>query len=104
MEVSGQLHAPGSLAQGKSPRYPFDRRLGGLQSRSGHGSGKKIPIPRQKSNTRTPIVHPIIWKLDCFLCYCHLFFAEKLIFFYKILITVLINVIGGKRRSEDYFR
>jgi len=27
MEVSGQLHAPASLPQGKSPCYPLDRRV-----------------------------------------------------------------------------
>jgi hypothetical protein len=27
--------------QGKSPWYPLDRRLGGLQSRSGHGVEEK---------------------------------------------------------------
>jgi hypothetical protein len=27
--------------QGKSPWYPSDRRLGGLQNRSGHGGGEK---------------------------------------------------------------
>jgi hypothetical protein len=32
MEVSGQLHP-----QGKSPRYPLDRRLGEPQSRFGRG-------------------------------------------------------------------
>jgi hypothetical protein len=33
LEVSGQLHTSAALA-----RYPLDRRLGGLQSRSGrHG-------------------------------------------------------------------
>jgi hypothetical protein len=35
MEVSGQLNAPAALPQGKKPRYPLDRRLGGAQSRSG---------------------------------------------------------------------
>jgi hypothetical protein len=35
LEVSGQLHAPAALPPGKSPRYPFYRRLGGPQSRSG---------------------------------------------------------------------
>jgi hypothetical protein len=35
--VSGQHHAPAALyPQGKDPRYPLDRRLGGPQSRSGH--------------------------------------------------------------------
>jgi hypothetical protein len=29
LEVSGQLHAPAALPPGKSPRYPFYRRLGG---------------------------------------------------------------------------
>jgi hypothetical protein len=41
MEVSGQLHAPAALPHGKSPWYPLDRRLGGLQSRSGRGGGEK---------------------------------------------------------------
>jgi len=45
MEVSGQLHAPAALPQGKCPRYPFDRRLGGLQSRSGRGGEEKFPAP-----------------------------------------------------------
>jgi hypothetical protein len=31
MELSGQLHAPAALTQGKSPRYPLDR-LGGPQA------------------------------------------------------------------------
>jgi hypothetical protein len=47
----------GRFTQGKSPRYPLDRRLGGPQSRSGHGMVKrKIPSPRQESSPRTPIV------------------------------------------------
>jgi hypothetical protein len=37
MEMSGQLHVPAALPQGKSPWYTLDRRLGGPQSRSGHG-------------------------------------------------------------------
>jgi hypothetical protein len=40
MEVSGQLHAPAVLPQGKSPWYPLDRMLGGPQSRYG-GSGEE---------------------------------------------------------------
>jgi hypothetical protein len=36
MEVCGQVHDPGRFTpQGKSPWYPFDRRLVGSQSRSG---------------------------------------------------------------------
>jgi hypothetical protein len=53
LEVSGQLHAPAALPPGKSPRYPFYRRLGGPQSRSGlYGeakiftlSGLELPLP-----------------------------------------------------------
>jgi hypothetical protein len=36
--VSDQRHTPAALyPRGKGPRYPLDRRLGGPQSRSGHG-------------------------------------------------------------------
>jgi hypothetical protein len=45
MEVSGQLHAPAALPQEKSPWYPLDSRLGGLQSRSGRGGEEKDPQP-----------------------------------------------------------
>jgi hypothetical protein len=45
MEVNGQIHAPAALPQGKSPWYPLDRRLGGLQSRSGRGGEKKNSQP-----------------------------------------------------------
>jgi hypothetical protein len=41
MEVSSQLDAPVTYPQGKSPRYPLDRRLGGPQSRSGRGGEEK---------------------------------------------------------------
>jgi len=46
MEVSGQLRAPTALLPGKSPLYALDRRLGGPQSRSGHGGEEK--------NSQTP--------------------------------------------------
>jgi len=41
MEVSGQLHAPVALPQGKSPWYPLDRGLGGPQSWSGRDGDTK---------------------------------------------------------------
>jgi hypothetical protein len=41
MEVSGQLHAPATLFQVKSPWYPFDRTLGGTQNQSGRGGEEK---------------------------------------------------------------
>jgi hypothetical protein len=45
MEVSGQLHEPAVLPPRKRPRYPLDRRLGGLQIRSGHGGEEKNSKP-----------------------------------------------------------
>ena len=42
MEVGGQRHAPAALPPGKT-RYPFYRRLGGPQSRSGRV--RKISAP-----------------------------------------------------------
>jgi hypothetical protein len=56
MEVSGQLHAPAAVPQGKSPHYLLDRRLGGPQSRSGHGGEEKNFQPRRESNPKAPIV------------------------------------------------
>jgi hypothetical protein len=49
--VSGQLHAPAALPPGKSPRYPFYRRLDGPQSRSERYGEVKIFYP---TGTRTP--------------------------------------------------
>jgi hypothetical protein len=39
MKVSGQLHAPATLPQGKGPWYQFDR------SHSGHGDYEKNLLP-----------------------------------------------------------
>jgi hypothetical protein len=49
--VSGQLHAPAALLPGKSPRYPFYRRLGWPQSQSGRYGEVKIFY---HTGTRTP--------------------------------------------------
>jgi hypothetical protein len=59
MEVSGQLHPPAALIQGKSPWYPLDKRLGEPQIRSGHSGEKKIHSPRRESNPRTLIVQTV---------------------------------------------
>jgi hypothetical protein len=56
--VSGQLHAPAALPPGKSPRYPFYRRLGGPQSRSGRYGEVKNFYP---SGTWTPA--PLVVQL-----------------------------------------
>jgi hypothetical protein len=57
MDVIGQLHAPAALPPGKSPWYPLDRRLGRLQSRSGHSDEEKNshPLP----GLEPPIIQPV---------------------------------------------
>jgi hypothetical protein len=50
MEVSGQLHA-----QGKSPRHPLNRRLGGPQSWYGRGIEEKNSNP----GLEIPTIHPV---------------------------------------------
>jgi hypothetical protein len=68
MEVTGQLHAPVALSW-----YPLDKRLGGPQSRSGHGlddRGSKVRFPAgvgnfslnhrvQTGSGTHPVSHPI---------------------------------------------
>jgi hypothetical protein len=41
MEVSGRLHAWSLHLKGKNSQYPLDRRMGGPQSRYGHGGEEK---------------------------------------------------------------
>jgi hypothetical protein len=55
--VSGQLHAPAALHQGKEPLLPLDRRLGGPQSRSGHGGEEKNsqPLPGFEAPINQPV-------------------------------------------------
>jgi hypothetical protein len=70
MEVSGQLHAPVASSQGKNPRYPLDRRLGGPQSRSGRDGEEKNSqtLPRggeEKNFQSLPAFEPpIIQAVD----------------------------------------
>jgi hypothetical protein len=59
MEVSGQLHAPATLPQGKNPWYPLSRRLSGLQRRSGRGGEEKNSQPPPGIEPRTPIFQPV---------------------------------------------
>jgi hypothetical protein len=55
MEVSDQLHPPAALPPEKSPWYPLDRRLSGLQSRTGPAGEEKNsqPLP----GLEAPIIH-----------------------------------------------
>jgi hypothetical protein len=53
-EVNGQLHAPGALPPGESsPPYPFNRRLGVPQDRSGRCGEEKNLAPTE-TRTLTP--------------------------------------------------
>jgi hypothetical protein len=52
---------PAALPPVKSPGYPLDRRLGGLQSRVGRGGeGKNMPVPAENRN---PVVQPVAYSL-----------------------------------------
>jgi hypothetical protein len=54
MEVSGQLHNPAALPQGKSPCYQLGRRLGGPQSGSGRGGLEKNSQPTPGTEPQNP--------------------------------------------------
>jgi len=62
MEVNDQLHVPVGLHPGEKPCYPLDRRLGGSQSRSGHGGEEKNfqPLP----GLEPPIIQPVICDIS----------------------------------------
>jgi hypothetical protein len=51
VDVKIQIFLRRFISPGKSPRFPWDRRLGGLESRSGRLGGEKILVP---TGTRTP--------------------------------------------------
>jgi hypothetical protein len=58
MEMSGQLHAPAALSQGKSYWYSLDRRLSGPQSRSERGGEEKNSHPLRR--LEPPIIQPVV--------------------------------------------
>jgi len=66
MEVSGQLHARLLYPQGRIPHYPFDRRLGGPQSRFGCRGEKKFPAPAENRILEPPIVQPVAQRYTDF--------------------------------------
>jgi hypothetical protein len=75
MEASGQLY---SCA--KSPRYPKDSRLGGIQSRSGHCSEEKNSQPLL--GLESPIIQPVAQPYTTEL-------SRLLVFIYGILFSLL---------------
>jgi hypothetical protein len=60
MEVSGQIHTPVALPQGKSPRYSLYRRLDGPQSRYGRRGEEKISCSYRESNLYSSVAQPIV--------------------------------------------
>jgi hypothetical protein len=63
MEVSGQLHALAALPWRKSPWYPLNRRLGGLQNQSRCSGEEKKILHSRESNTGHPAGSPSIYRL-----------------------------------------
>jgi hypothetical protein len=57
MEVNGHLHAPAALSPGKKHLVLADKRLGGIQSRSGRGSEEKNSQPL--SGLEPPIIQHV---------------------------------------------
>jgi hypothetical protein len=56
--VSSRPDVPAALSSGKDPQYPLDRRLAGLQSRSGRGGGReRIPVPVESQLSSPQPVH-----------------------------------------------
>jgi hypothetical protein len=59
MEVSGQLHAPAALPQGKSPGTHWIGGWVGSRAILDAVVKRKISSSRRESNPRTPIVKPV---------------------------------------------
>jgi hypothetical protein len=56
--VNGQHHAPAVLPQGKSPRCPFNKRMGGLHSQCVLLQKRSVSCSSLASDPRTPSPYP----------------------------------------------
>jgi hypothetical protein len=84
--------------QGRSPWYPLDRRLGGLQSQSGHNEGK-IPSLHWDSCSNHPAHSQSLYKLSYpgsyamfmlktnFIKYILKMIKERITVLYKVYVT-----------------
>jgi hypothetical protein len=88
---------------GKSSWYPLDRRLGGPQSRSGHGGKDKNSQPLRESNRWTPIAQPVARRYTdraitalINICYSHLF---SIIF----ITLIILHSVFFYRSQEIHF-
>jgi hypothetical protein len=69
MEVSGQLHVPAALPQGKSPRYPLDKRPDGPYNLFGRRGEEKIFAPYRASKPNPFVVQTVASSYtDFFVC------------------------------------
>jgi hypothetical protein len=59
MEVSGQLHAPAALPQGKIHGTHWIRGWLGPRAVLDAVVKRKIPSPRRESKPRTPVAQPV---------------------------------------------
>jgi hypothetical protein len=67
MEVNGQLHATATLHPRKETRYLLDRRLDGLQNRSGHGGEEKNSLPGLEPSIIQPVAQLCTTELSRFI-------------------------------------
>jgi hypothetical protein len=59
MEVSGQVHTPAALSQGRAPSSHWIGGWVGPRAVLDAVVKRKIPIPRRESNPSVPIVQPV---------------------------------------------
>jgi hypothetical protein len=84
--------------QGKSPWYPLDRRLGGIQSRSGRCGEEKNSQPPpgiEPYNSDRPARSPALYRLSYYGYYLVLIKINLNVF--KPLLAVIIN----SNQSDD---
>jgi len=73
MEVSGQAQNSAALSPGNCPHYPFNKRLGGSQSRSGRfgenftSAGNRNDLPACNLVVQTVNLRQIVEQLLIFL-------------------------------------
>lgn len=93
MEVKSQIHTPATLSQRKEPRYPYETRLDGTQSRPGSGGEYLFKIV--KTNEQAPLKNKSvqIQPWDVLTQWKYIYARMK---FYARIATTLCNL----RRSK----
>jgi hypothetical protein len=70
MGASGQRHAPAALPPGKDPRYPLDRRLGGLRAVWTQRPEKKSFASARDRISVVQLFLFLLVQLDCAPLFC----------------------------------